>query len=191
MSKRAYGMTNSEMSAIFWLMSMIFFLVVVKYCIDIPNQLGGLRMTFTVMIILLMISKFFDFISMAIPNYLISKHNLNILIDRLSNPDFIGWIRFTRNKRLQFQTVRNGSLGQTKGVMDEEKASVINDGSYTVITPCGNQAIIVNDLLSHNINMERATGWNLVSKHHGFIGFNAWDRWVMHKKKKDERKYGI
>jgi hypothetical protein len=136
----------------------------------------GISSAFMVIMMLFFMNIIFSFASMALPNYLISKYNLNILIDRVKNPDFVGWIRFTRTKRLCFQMVKNGPIGQTKGIANGEKADCINDGSYTVITPCGNQAIIKSDLLSHNINLDRAVGWNLISKHFGLIGFRAWEK---------------
>jgi len=136
----------------------------------------GIASLFMLIIVMLLMSIIFSFAAMALPNYQISKFNLNLFIDRITNPDFMGWIRFTRNKKVLLQIVSNGPLGQTKGITHGEKADVNNDGSYTVITPCGNQAIVVNDLSSHNINMDRATGWNLIHRHFGFLGFRAWEK---------------
>lgn len=180
MGSRAYGATNSEISAVFWIIGAICAIFVIKYLIDmyVQVQIGNpeLAMQFLFMIVLVLIFLFFTFISMALPNYLISKHNLNLLIDKITNPDYIGWIRFTRNKRLCFQTVKCGPLGQTKGLANDLKADIINDGTYTVTTPSGNQAILKSDLLSTNINLENAIGWNLIHKHHGMIGYKAWEK---------------
>lgn len=178
--KRAFTATNSEVSMMFWMIGLILIIKTIIDLFDMHNQVvaknPGLALTFMVIIFFIGMATFFSFLAMAIPNYQISKNNLNILIDRITNPDYIGWIRFTRTKRLQFQLVKNGPLGQTKGMANGEKADVINDGSYTVITPCGNQAILVSDLLSHNINLERAVGWSLIHKHFGFLGFRAWEK---------------
>jgi len=179
MSKRAFGITNSEISSILWIISFMMSVISLKVTFDLLGPfMGNPNIRGTVMVISLcfFMTLLFSFASMALPNFLISKYNLNILIDRIRNPDFMGWIRFTRNKRLAFQIVRNGPLGQTKGMADGEKADVINDGSYTVTTPSGNQAIIKSDLLSHNVNLENAVGWNLIHKHYHLVGFKAWEK---------------
>ncbi|MBE3095361.1 MAG: hypothetical protein IMZ52_10055 [Actinobacteria bacterium] len=185
MSKRAIRISNSEISAVIWLMSLLFTVIalvclynMVKPALKDP----GIMSLFMLITMMLLMSIIFSLASMAMPNYQISKHNLNLLIDRITNPDFMGWIRFTRNKKILFQIVKNGPLGQTKGLAHGEKADVNNDGSYTVITPSGNQAIIVNDLSSHNINMDRAMGWNLIHKHFGIVGFRAWEKAAEDKK---------
>lgn len=179
MGKRAIKISNSEISAFIWLMSFLFMVIalvcvynMVKPVLADPSFMS----LFMLIAVMMFMSITFAFGAMALPNYLISKYNLNLLIDKISNPDFMGWIRFTRNKKILFQIISNGPLGQTKGIAHGEKADVNNDGSYTVITPSGNQAVIVNDLSSHNINMDRATGWNLIHKHFGFIGFRAWEK---------------
>jgi len=179
MGKRAYGITNSEISSILWIMSLVMFVISLKVTLDILSPAMGnpnIRGAFMTICLMVFMGIIFSFAAMGLPNYLISKYNLNILIDRIRNPDFLGWIRFTRNKRLCFQTVKSGPLGQTKGMANDEKADVINDGNYTVITPCGNQAILKSDLLSHNIDLERAVGWQLIDKHYGLIGFKAWEK---------------
>jgi len=179
MGKRAYGITNSEISSVLWLLSIVMTIISIKVVFDVLGPAMGnpnIRGAAMIVIMLGFMSIIFSFASMGLPNYLISKYNLNILIDRIRNPDFLGWIRFTRNKRLCFQTVKCGPLGQTKGLADDEKADIINDGSYTVTTPCGNQAVLKSDLLSHNINLERAVGWQLIDKHFGLLGFRAWEK---------------
>lgn len=186
MSKRAYSITNGEVSAIFWGIGLIMSVVVIFHLMAMNNQVSstnpGLAITFIFLISLLAIGKFFDFLSMAVPNYQISKHNLNLFVDKITNPDYIGWIRFTRNKKIRIHTVKTGPLGQTKGIANNEKADAINDGSYTVTLPNGNQAIIVNDFLSTNINLENAVGWNLIHKHFKIIGFKAWEKCAEDKK---------
>ena len=96
-------------------------------------------------------------------------------MDRITNPDFMGWFGFNRNKRWHPQIVSLGSFGLTKGEMNEEKADVINDGMYTAILPNGNQVLIVNDLLSTNLSLNNALGWNLIHKHFGVIGYKAYE----------------
>ena len=64
-----------------------------------------------------------------------------------------------------------------KGVANNTKADIINDGSYTVTLQNGNQAVLKNDLLSTNVNLDRVLGWNLISKHFaGLMGFKAWEK---------------
>lgn len=179
MSKRAFGITNSEISAMIWIIGFLMSCIALKVTYDtFAPAMGNPAISNAFMIVLMMffMNTIFSFASMSLPNYLISKYNLNILVDRIKNPDFIGWIRFTRNKRLCFHVVKNGPLGQTKGTANGEKADAINDGSYTITTPSGNQAILKSDLLSHNINLERAVGWQLINKHFGLVGFRAWEK---------------
>lgn len=179
MSKRAFGITTSEISTVIWIISFMMSLISIKVTMDILGPAMGnpnIRGAAMIIVLLFFMNMLFSFAAMGLPNYLISKYNLNILIDRIRNPDFIGWIRFTRNKKLCFQIIKNGPLGQSKGIADDEKADIINDGNYTATTPSGNQIIIKSDLLPHNINLEQAIGWNLINKHFHLIGFKAWEK---------------
>lgn len=173
-------MTNSEISAIFFLIGFMLIMVIFKNLLNLYNQVAftnpGLAGQFAINMFMIVIAAFMFFISMAMPNYLISKYNLNLFVDRITNSDFIGWIRFTRSKGVRFHIVKNGVLGQTQGVANGAKADVINNGDYTVITPNGNKCIITHDMLSHNINLERCVGWQLIKKHFGFLGYNAWQK---------------
>jgi len=182
MDKRAYTVTNSEISALFWGIQLILCIVVFINLFNMFNQVAvsnpGLAMTFIFMISLLCIGLFFSFMSMALPNYFISKYNLNIYIDKLTNTDFVGWIRVTRSRSLRSYTVPRGALGKTKGMANGQKADVIDDGHYTVTLPNGNQAIITDDFLSSNVNLDNVVGWELIKKHHGLIGFDIWDKAV-------------
>lgn len=179
---RAYNVTLSEISAVFWIIALVVFLWVLRdlWGMYVQVEVGNpaLAMQFLFLISLIGIGIFFTLISMALPNNAISKYNLNILIDKISNPDYIGWIRFTRNKKLTLQTVKCGPLGQTKGIANDLKADVINDGTYTVTTPIGNQAILVSDQLNTNINLQDVIGWDLIKKHFGVFGYNAWAKCV-------------
>jgi hypothetical protein len=111
----------------------------------------------------------------ALPNYKISKEGIQIFVDKITNPDWIGWLRFTRTKGLRTPIVKCGPLGQTKGMAYDEKADVINNGDYTITLQNGNKVIIKNDLLSSNINLDEVMGLNLIQKHHGMIGFDAYE----------------
>ena len=164
---------------VFWIISMLMAAVAINYCISLYSSIApinpGIGGLLIFMLLVIIIGKVFDFMAMAIPNFKISKENLNWWIDKISNPDYIGWIRFTRNKKIRVQITKCGPLGQTKGLAYGNKADVINTGDYTVTNSVGNQAIIKSDLLSTNINLDEALGLNLLKKHHGMIGFDAYE----------------
>jgi len=176
MGGRAITMTNSEVSGTFWLIGFILFFIVFVIVWDMWTQV--LIMELMLVIFLLAVALIFFTIAWVWMNYLISKYDLNLLVDRITNPDYIGWIRFTRSKGLRFPIVKQGPLGQTKGMAYGAKADVINDGDYTVTLQNGNKAIIKSDLLSTNINLDEAIGWQLIKKHFGCFGFKAWEKCV-------------
>lgn len=182
MDKRAYNITNSEISAIFWGIKLVLIIFVILNLMNMMAQVQignpGLAMTFMFLISIICIAEFFGFISMALPNYMISKYNLNIWVDKLTSPDHIGWFRATRNKNLRNYTVPTGALGQTKGMANGQKADVINDGKYTMTLPNGNRVILTNDFLSSNANLDNVTGWQLIKRHYGLVGFEIWDKAV-------------
>ena len=180
MGKRAINMTISEMSILFWLVGVIPIGICFKYLLGFQAQVSvgnpGLAMQFNLMIFLLIFSIIFFMIGTVLPNYMISKYNLNLFVDRISNPDFIGWLRFTRSKSFRPHIVNLGPEGQTKGFANGHKADAINIGDYTVTLPNGNKCIIVSDLLSTNVNLEQAKGWQLIKKHWGVFGYKAWEK---------------
>lgn len=173
---RAISITNSEISTSFWIIGLILFFICFVIILDMWGQVPLLE--FVLIMFLLAIALLFFSMAWIWPNYLISKYNLNLLIDKITNPNYIGWIRYTRSKGLRFHIVKKGPLGQTKGMANETKADVINDGEYTVTTQNGNQAIIKSDLLSINADLEKAIGWQLIKKHFGVIGYKAWEKCV-------------
>jgi len=182
-SKRAYGVTTSEISAVFYFLSVLVGFMVIWNLGGMRVQVAGsnpqLAMQFQFMMTLLFVSGFFSLISMFLPNYQITKNNLNLLIDRITNPDYIGWIRYTRDRGLCLHTVKKDTMGRTKGLVNEKKATVINNGDSTINLMNGNKAIVVNDFLSQNDNLEENLGWNLISKcYGGLIGFKAYEKAV-------------
>ena len=170
---RAINITNSEISMVLWIIGFIMQLVVIKQVWDLHLEFPGV-IEFVMMLFLLPMASLFFFMSPAWINYLISKHNLFLWIDKITNPDYIGWVRATRSRQLRNHIVKKGPLGQTKGRANGVKADVINKGDYTLTLPNGNQAIIKNDLLSTNVNLEHCMHWQMVKKHHGLVGYNAW-----------------
>ena len=180
MKKRAISITTPEISTIFFGIGTLLMFFGISQLLSIrtwalfngQEALGG---TIIVTIIVLFMMYFFFLIAVSFPLYQIVKNNLFIFMDRISNPDYIGWFGFNRNKKFYPQIVDIGSFGNTKGIMNNENADVINDGEYTVTTTNGNQSIIVNDMLSNNINLNNAVGWNLIKKHFGVFGFKAYE----------------
>lgn len=180
MKKRAIAITTPEISTVFFGIGTLLMIFGISQLLKIHewasfNGQFELSGTIITTIIVLFIMYFFFLIAVAFPVYQIVKNNLFIFMDRISNPDYIGWFGFNRNKKFYPQIVSIGSFGNTKGIMNSENADVINDGEYTVTTTNGNQAIVVNDMLSNNIDMDNAVGWNLIKKHFGVIGFKAWE----------------
>jgi hypothetical protein len=181
MGKRAISITTPEISTIFFAIGFLLMVFGIYQLMSIHTWalLNGQKiMADTVMLVvmLLFIMCFFFLIAVAFPTYQIIKNNLFLFMDRISNPDYIGWFGFDRNKKFRPHIVKVGSFGNTKGVINGENADVINDGTYTVTTANGNQALIVNDMLSSNINLDNATGWDLIHKHFGMIGFKAYEK---------------
>lgn len=177
---RAIGITNQETSTIFWMIGLILTVIPIKYSWDFYTQLvltnPAVAVKFTMMMFMLSIAIVFYLMSMVLPNYLISKYNLDLFVNRITNPDYIGWLRFTKAKGMRSHIVKKGPLGQTKGVANGVKADCVNNGDYTVTLANGNQAIIKHDMLSHNLNLDKNVGWQLIKKHHGIIGFDAWEK---------------
>jgi hypothetical protein len=174
---RAIGITNSEISIILWLVGFMIQLVAIKYVWVLLIQYPGI-IDFVILIFLLPMSAFMTFMAVFWVNYLISKYDLFLWTDKITNPDFIGWIRCTRSKGVRTPIVRKGPLGQTKGVSNGVKANSMNKGDFTVTLPNGNQAILVHDMMHSNINLEENENWEMIQKHHGLIGFNAWEKAV-------------
>ena len=184
MSKRAISITNQEISIIMWMVGLIMFGVVIKMIyslyaqVNLPPPYGnpGLAAQFSLMMFILVVGIMFSLIAVVMPNYLISKYDLDLFVNRISNPDWIGWLRFTKSKGFRPHIVKKGPLGVTHGMANSVKADCVNNGDYIVTLPNGNQAIIKSDLLNHNVNLEQNIGWELVKKHFGCIGFKAWER---------------
>ena len=180
MKKRAITITTPEVSTIFFGIATLLMFFGISQLLNMNtwasiNGMDNLSATIITTILIIFIMFFFFLIAVSFPVYQIVKNNLFIFMDRISNPDFVGWFGFNRNKKFYPQIVNIGSFGNTEGVMNDENADVINDGEYTTTTTNGNQAIIVNDMLTTNINLNNAVGWNLIKKHFGVVGFKAYE----------------
>ena len=183
MDKRAFSITTPEISTIFFAIGFLLMIFGIKEVLKmnewaLMNNMQGLSGSLMIVVMVMVLMFIFYLLSVAFPVYQIIKNNLFIFIDRISNPDYIGWFGFNRNKKFYPQVVKIGSFGKTMGIMAGVSADVINDGTYTGITTNGNQTLIVSDMLSNNINLDNAVGWNLIKKHHGVVGYQAYERAV-------------
>jgi len=172
---RAIGVTNSEISIILWIVGFAMQMVAIKYVWTLFIAYPGI-IDFAILLFVIPMAAFMMFMSVFWINYMISKNDAFLWIDKITNPDFIGWIRVTRSKGVRTPIVRKGPLGQTKGVANGVKANSMNQGDFTLTLPNGNQAILVHDMMHSNINLEENEGWDMIRKHHGLIGFNAWEK---------------
>lgn len=163
---RPFTITTQEMSAVTWIIGFSIFFVTIMNIRGFPVEI----------IIIYLISAFVMGAAMFQPNWMITKYNLNMIIDKMTNPNYEGWIRVTTNKKVYFKIVEAGPLGQTKGIMSGDPADVINKGDYTVAFQNGNHAILVNDSMSVNANLEEELGWKLMHKKYGVFGYEAYRR---------------
>lgn len=97
-------------------------------------------------------------------NYLVSANRLQPLINRIKPETHDVWVRFTKNNLLTFQVVKKGVYGQTKGIMQGKKADVVDRGDFPIRLINGNTGIIINDMMSHNVNLDHAVAWKKIYK---------------------------
>jgi len=191
MGKRAYSVTNSEMSVTFFGIGLLILGVALAYLLQLRTLIApvnqGIANTISMVISLDVIALIFMIIGIIVPNYMIAKHDLNPLVDKQTNKGFINWLRFTRNRTFRIHTVKMGTHGQTKGVVGGKKADVIDMGDYTINADNGNKFLCVYDFLSQNENLEECVGWNIINRHYaGLIGFKAYEKAVDLKKTFDD-----
>jgi len=160
-----YSITTQEMSTIFFLMGFMIYMIVFLFM--------GLPLF---ILLLMIVSLIFFMISFFTPNYQISKYNLNMFIDKITNPDFENWLRVTKNRTFAPQTVKKGMLGQSKGLVHGAKADIINRGDFTITLQNGNHALVTYDTLSHNVNLNHTLGWKLIRRKFCLLGSSAFIR---------------
>ena len=114
--------------------------------------------------LLIIVSLIFSFFAFIWVNYLISYNRLGPLINRIKPEEDVVWIRISKNKLLTFQVAKKGVYGQTKGMIHGQKADVIDKGDFPIRLINGNSAIVVYDLMSHNVNVEHAVAWKQLFK---------------------------
>jgi len=133
--------------------------------------------------ILIIASILFSFFAVLWPNYLISYNRLQPLINRIRPEEEVVWVRITKNRMLSFQVAKKGAYGQTKGIVHKHKADVVDKGDFPVRCINGNSAILVYDMMSHNVNAEHAVAWKKI-----FKKFKIRRGKDAYKKAKDEKK---
>lgn len=120
--------------------------------------------------------------AIIMPNYAITKYDLNFEIDPMRNPNYECVYRITKNKKLFRRLEQTGPLGQVKGLVSGYNADKINTGSYTITTQNGNHAILSPDVMSVNANLDEELGWKLVKRKHFVFGFNAYRKALVENK---------
>jgi len=148
-------MGYQELSASVWIIGLLLFIFCLM--IELPP----------IAILLIFAGIIFTFFSMMIPNYIISVNQLQPLINKIKPEDQVVWIRITKNKLLTFQVAKKGVYGQTKGIIHNHKADVIDKGDFPISTINGNRAILVYDMSSQNVNVEKTVAWKQLFKRYG------------------------
>ena len=89
-------------------------------------------------------------------NWLISYSGFQPGMNRINPEKEEIWADVSKDHLLTLQIVPKGVYGQTKGIMRGHKADVIDKGDFPIRLKNGNSAILVYDLMSHNINLNHA-----------------------------------
>lgn len=113
---------------------------------------------------MIIVSIIFSIFAICWINYLVSYNRLGPLINKIKPESQIVWLRVTKDGLFVPQIAEKGPYGQTKSVCYGKKADVINKGDFPIRTLCGNNAIIVWDKISHNVNGEHAIAWKKIFK---------------------------
>ena len=147
---------NQEASTMMFLIGLfaLLFLLFIPFDPPVP-MLVKLIMVISIM--------FFAFAHVFL-NWLISYNKLQPFINKINPERDKVWLRVTKGKLFTAQIVKNGAYGQTKGLMNEQKADVIDKGDFPLRLMNGNPAILVYDLMSHNANVDHAVGWKQLFK---------------------------
>lgn len=180
-SKRPFKFTTQEIATAFWCIGLFIIIIFFYVCYGYDPLYGMVFIIPAQMILFLLIGVFFMFLGYVFPCYQISKWDCNVFMDKLEQ-GWDCWLRYTKSRRFAPQCVQTGPLGQMKGLVSGHKADIINRGDFPVTLRNGNHAVIKYDLMSHNINLNEATGWKLMARKYGFLGVNAFKRCISEKK---------
>lgn len=191
-SKRPFKFTTQEIATVFWCIGL--FITMITLYMSYQPLYNVFLIEFS-MVFFFMIGFFFMALGWIFPCYQISKWDCNVFMDKLEQ-GWTTWLRTTKSRRFAPQPVKTGPLGQEKGLVSGHKADIINRGDFPITLRNGNQAVHKYDLMSHNLNLNEAVGWKLLSRKYGFIGANAYRRCVSDEmtiktdnKKEDDKKH--
>lgn len=196
-SKRPFKITTQEIATLFWCVGLFIIIITLYMTYGMiytqTSAYTGFIIPFD-MILFLGMGVFFMFLGYAFPCYQISKWDCNPFMDKLE-PGWDVWLRCAKNRRFAPQCVKTGPLGQEKGLVSGYKADIINRGDFSITLRNGNHAVLKYDLMSHNISLNEAVGWQLTTRKYGLLGTNAYKKCLSDektvkkpKKQKEERK---
>lgn len=106
-------------------------------------------------LIIWMMGIVFFFAAILYPNLKIIWNQLRPEVDKCKPGETV-WIRITKNRRKTAQFARNSAYGLTKGVVNHEKAGIIDDGSFPITLLNGNPAILVYDMMNTNVDIKKS-----------------------------------
>jgi len=147
-------MGHQSASVMIYLIGLFMFILVFAFPVDV------------LVYVLVIAGIIFTFMSIVYINYLVSYNRLTPLINRINRENEIIWVRVTKDKLLTFQVAKKGVHGQTKGIMHGKKADVVDKGDFPIQCLNGNNAIIVYDRMSRNVNLDQAVAWKQLFKKH-------------------------
>ena len=139
MNKIRFG--NQEGSIILWFISIV------------PLMIIFLTSPPLIVTICIVASIIFGIFAISWMPYLISKYQLRPDIDKCMRNETT-WERITKDRIITRQFVDRGPYGQTKGITHNEKADVIDDGSFPLRRMNGNPAILMYDLMNTSVDLK-------------------------------------
>jgi len=140
-SKIRFG--NCEYAIITWVISIIPLLFIIM--MNAP----------LIVIVLVFASVFIGMAAIAWLPMLIGKYRLRPAIDKCGENETT-WCRVTKDRIIIPQFVSKGPYGQTKGVVNREKADVVDDGSFPCKWLNGNSAIMMYYMMNTNIDLRKS-----------------------------------
>ena len=168
------AMTTQEIIIVFWCIGLFFAgLIAVFSYKEIINGVRFYYMDEMTLFFFLGMSMFFSLLGIIWVNYLISKYNVNMNIDRLHH-NWQGVYRVDKNGMIHQTIMEKDSLGYIRGVALGKKAGLIQKEGLKLTLPNGNNVLLTFDVMSHNIDMLEALGWQLYKKKHKVVGYDAY-----------------
>ena len=186
-SKRPFKFTTQEFATVFWCMGIFIIMISLFVSYDPAYHIFIIQES---MLLFIGVGLFFTALGYMYPCYQISKWDCNIFIDKME-PGWDGWLRFTKKRKFAPQIIKSGPLGQEKGLVSGHKADIINRGDFPVTLLNGNHAVIKYDLMSHNVNLNEAVGWELTTHKYGLLGSAAYRRCMSDDKIQKKEKKGL